>query len=615
MGNKNKTSSIRYFAEFLKYAVPYKWRLIFSVIFNFLGTTFTIGSFGMTIPFLSILFGQQEIVTESVPFEFSSTALMHNFNYFLSQIIINKGEHAALLAVSIIVVISMTLKNTFMYLGNYVVVPLRTGMIKDLRNDLYRKIVYLPMRFFSEERKGDLISRMIGDTKELEESVVNSLQRALKSPIEFIGFLVTLLFLSSQLTLIALVLLPLSGFFISRVAKNLRKKAVKGQQRLGNLLINIEETLFGIRIIKAFTAEPKARKRFGDENNGYTYVMNKVLRKKFLAHPISELMGTFVIVLIMYYGGQMVLSDTSTLTPAQFIAFIGFFMQILTPAKSLSNLYFDINKGMAAYERVREVINADESIKNEKDAEIIKEFKDKIEYDNVSFGYNSDVHVLKNINLEIKKGQAVALVGQSGAGKSTLVDLLPRFYDIDQGEIRIDGKRLKKFNIESMRQLIGIVSQEQILFNDTIYNNIAFGVKESTKEEVIKAAKVANAHEFIENTEKGYDTVIGDRGSKLSGGQRQRLTIARAILVNPPILILDEATSALDVESEKLVQQALDHLMKNRTSIVIAHRLSTVKNADLVCVMKDGEIIESGNHKELLERGGAFKELHQQQME
>ena len=606
---------MKYFGEFLRYAFPYKWRLGLSVLFNFLATIFTLASFGMAIPFLGILFNQQEIVTEQVPWEMTAKAVMHNFNYLLSKVLLEEGAHSALLLVSMIVVISVTLKSIFNYLGNYIIVPMRTGMIKDIRNNLYRKIIYLPMRYFSEERKGDLISRMIGDVKELEGSVVNSLQKALKSPIELFGYLFALFAMSSQLTFIVIFLLPVSGFLISRLAKNLRGKAVKGQRRLGNLLINIEETLFGIRIIKAFTAEDKAKQRFEKENGSYARIMNKVLWKKFLAHPISETMGTIVIVLVMWYGGKMVLDETATLEPEEFITYIIFFTQILTPAKSLSNLYFDINKGMAAYERVREVLIADESIRNAPGATKIETFKESIRYENVTFGYNSQTEVLKNINIDIPKGQTVALVGQSGAGKSTLVDLLPRFYDIDHGKIFVDGKDLKNYDIKSLRNLIGIVSQEQILFNDTIYNNIAFGIEETTEEEVIKAAKVANAHEFIVNTEKGYKTVIGDRGSKLSGGQRQRITIARAILVNPPILILDEATSALDVESEKLVQQALDHLMKNRTSIVIAHRLSTVKNADLVCVMRDGEIIESGKHNELLEKGGAFKELYQQQME
>lgn len=604
---------MKYFGEFIKYAFPYKWRLFASVFFNLLGTVFTVATFVMAIPFLDILFGKKEIVTEQVAVT-GKDAILHNFNYFLSQIIINHGPHKALLTVSFIVMIAVLLKSTFNYLGNYTVVPLRTNLIKDIRNSLYKKIVFLPMRFFSEERKGDLISRMIGDVKELEGSVVNSIQKALKSPLQLIAYLATLFSISAQLTIIVIFLLPVTSTLIGRLAKTLRNKAVKGQQRLGNLLINIEETLFGIRIIKGFNGEQKAQNRFYKENSGYTFIMNKVLRKKFLAHPISEFTGTLVIVFIMWYGGKMVLDDSMRLSPEAFITYIFVFTQILQPAKTLSNLYFDINKGMASYQRVREVLNADESIKNCKNAQKISSFEQSIEYDNVTFGYEPNDNILKNISLKIEKGQTVAIVGQSGAGKSTLVDLLPRFYDVQHGEIRIDNKPIKSYDIESMRSLIGIVSQEQILFNDTVYNNIAFGVKNASKEDVIKAAKVANAHEFIMNTENNYDTVIGDRGSKLSGGQRQRITIARAVLVNPPILILDEATSALDVESEKLVQQALEHLMKNRTSIVIAHRLSTVKDADLVCVMRDGEIIESGKHSDLLQTDGAFKELYEQQM-
>ncbi|MDA3865351.1 MAG: ABC transporter ATP-binding protein [Salinivirgaceae bacterium] len=605
---------MKYFGEFLRYSIPYTWRLATSVVFNLLGTLFNLMLFGMAIPFLGILFDNQNMVYEKVPFEFSKDAITNNFNYFLSQIIASEGPQKAHLVVSLIVVISVLFKSTFIYLGNYTFIPLRTGVIKDIRNALYHKIIFLPMRFFSDERKGDLISRMIGDVKELEDSVVNSLQKALKSPIELIVYITTLFLMSAHLTFFVLVLLPFSAILINRVAKSLRRKAVKGQQRLGDLLINIEETLFGIRIIKAFTAESKAKARFEKENNNYTFIMNKVQWKKALAHPISELMGTIVIVLIMWYGGGMVLNNSSTLSPQEFITFIIIFFQILTPAKSLSNLYFDINKGMAAFERVREVLIADESIRDVPNAKIVEKFEQGIEYDNVTFSYDDKAEVLKDINLTIKKGQSVALVGQSGAGKSTLVDLLPRFFDITKGAIRVDGIPIKELQIKSLRNLIGVVNQEQILFNDTIFNNIAFGVDEATEEEVIDAAKVANAHEFIVNTEKGYQTVIGDRGSKLSGGQRQRLTIARAILVNPPILILDEATSALDAESEKMVQNALDHLMKNRTSIIIAHRLSTVKNADIVCVMKGGEIIESGKHDELLQKGGAFKKLYEQQI-
>lgn len=604
---------MKYFGEFLKFSIPYSWRIGVSVIFNFLSTIFNLLLVGMVIPFLSIIFNQQEIIYERVPLALSKDAIINNFNFLLSKIIVDQGAHQALLVVSMFVVVAILLKSIFIYSGNYVIVPLRNGMLKDIRDAMYKKIIYLPMRFFSDERKGDLISRMIGDVKELEGSVVNSLQKALISPIELIVYLTTLFMMSAHLTVFVLLLLPLSSVFIGRLAKSLRRKATKGQQRLGNLLINMEETLSGIRIIKAFTAEEKVKNRFFKENSDYTTIMNKVMWKKFLAHPISEFMGTMVIVVIMWYGGGMVLNNGGELSPAEFITFIVIFFQIISPAKSLADLYFDISKGMGAYERVREVLIADESIKDAPGAEKIGSFENKIQYEDVTFSYNK-TEVLKNINLTIEKGQTVALVGQSGAGKSTLVDLLPRFYDIMHGRILLDGLPLKQINIESLRKQIGVVSQEQILFNDTIFNNIAFGVESATMEEVIHAAKVANAHEFILETDDGYDTIIGDRGGKLSGGQRQRLTIARAVLVNPPILILDEATSALDAESEKLVQDALERLMQNRTSIVIAHRLSTVKNADIVCVMKNGEIIESGKHDELLEKGGAFKELYEQQM-
>jgi subfamily B ATP-binding cassette protein MsbA len=605
---------MKYFREFLRYGNPYKWRFILSVLSNLLATIFALASFTMVIPFLGILFGQQEIVTTQLPFEFSKDVILNNFNYMLSQVILSKGYHTALLVVCIIVVTAMFLKNAFHYLGNYLFVPFRTNIIKDIRRDLYAKFIYLPMKYFSDERKGDLLSRMVGDVKELEEAVINSLQKAVRSPLELIVYLTTLLMMSVHLTIVVLLIMPISAFLIGRIARNLKKTASKGQRSLGNILINVEETLFGIRIIKAFGAEKKAEKRFDKENQNYKNISNRVLWKLFLAPPISEIMGSLIIVWVIWYGGRMVLNDTSTLGPEAFITFIIIFLQILTPAKTLSNLFFDINKGMASYERVREVLHADESIRNMEGATEVDGFNEGIEYKNVSFSYANQTEVLKDINLHIKKGQSVALVGQSGAGKSTLVDLLPRFYDIEHGEISIDGKNIKELEIQSLRKLIGIVSQEQILFNDTIFNNIAFGVDHATKEEVINAAKVANAHEFITQTENGYDTTIGDRGGKLSGGQRQRLTIARAILVNPPILILDEATSALDVESEKLVQEALNHLMQNRTSIIIAHRLSTVKNADIVCVMRDGKILEMGKYNELLEQNSAFKDLYEQQM-
>lgn len=596
----------------LSYIKPYWSQAGWSVLFTFLGTLFSLFSLAMIGPFLGILFKQQEIVTDKVPFEFSAEAIQHNFNYMVSQFIIDEGPSKALLFVSLLVVTMMFMKALFTYLGKFVIAPLRNGIVRDIRNKLFDKTMLLSLSYYSEERKGDLMARMTADVQEIEATIIRSLDKAIKSPITIIVYLVSLFFMSTKLTLFVLIFIPITGSVIGWIGKALRKKSAMGQKSLGNLLSFIEESLYGLRIVKAFNSEQRVTKRFYDENEHYTGLMNKIWRRKDLANPLTEFLSAIIIVTIMWYGGNLILKGEGMLSPSNFIAYIAIFSQIIPPAKNLSSIYYNIQKGMASFDRVESVLNATVSIQDKEDATALKDFNSDIEFRNVWFKYREE-YVLKDINIKINKGETIALVGQSGAGKSTLADMLPRFYDTIKGDILIDGKPLKELKTKDVRQLMGIVSQESILFNDTIFNNIAFGMDQASDEEVEQAARIANAHDFIIQADQGYQTNIGDRGTKLSGGQRQRISIARAVLKNPPILILDEATSALDTESEKLVQDALNKLMKNRTSIVIAHRLSTIRNADMIYVMQDGKVIEQGRHEELLKQNGAFKALYDQQ--
>jgi len=601
------------FLRFIKYTFAY-WKLgLSSVGASFLSTIFAMFSLTMIIPFLGLLFENQPLVENPVEFAFNAESIKHNFTYFISQIIVEDGPRVAILTVSVLVVIFVLLKTLFHYLGSYFMAPLRTGVVRDIRNKLNDKILKLSISYFTEERKGDIISRMTNDVQEIEASVVNSLNNAIKAPITIIVYITVLFIMSPFLTLFVLLLLPISGALIGKIGKSLRRNSAKGQAKLGLLISYIEETLFGLRIIKAFNTENKIGERFYKENNAYNSLMIKVWRKKDLASPFSEFMATTVIMIIMWYGGNMVLSNDVTMLPQTFIAYLAVFSQIITPAKDLSTVYYNVQRGLASIERINVILNAEITINEKPDAKSIQKFDKEIEYKNLSFKYIED-YVLKNINIKVEKGKTVALVGQSGSGKSTLVDLLPRFYDVREGEILIDGHNIQDLKIKDLRGLMGIVSQESILFNDTIFNNIAFGMEGATEEQVIAAAKIANAHEFILQTENGYETNIGDRGSKLSGGQRQRISIARAVLKNPPILILDEATSSLDTESERLVQDALSNLMRNRTSIVIAHRLSTIRDADEIIVMHEGEIVERGKHAELIEKKGVYKRLHDLQL-
>ena len=597
------------FFKIFRFIYPYKWNAFANVGFNLLGTIFGLFSIAMIIPFLNILFSIQPLVEVKPVFAFNFNAIIGYFNYFISQLIQSNGKFSALFLIVIIVLVTSLLKNFFAYLAFWNLAPIRNGVVRDIRNALFRKIMELPMSYFSDEKKGDIISKMTNDVNEVEVSIIRSLEMFFRDPIQIAIYIVALVALSPSLTLFVLVLLPISGMIIGRIGKTLRKTSFKGQKKMGTLLSIIEEALGGLRIIKAFNAEEKITRRFESTNNFYSRLMIKMWRRRDLATPLSEFLGTVVIMLVLLYGGNLVLSGTSTLSGSVLIGYVTLFYMIINPAKSFSTAYFNIIKGLASVDRIETILGAENTIKNKIDAKTIASFESCIEYKNVCFKYEDDF-VLKNVNLKIEKGKRIALVGQSGSGKSTFVDLLPRFYDLEEGEILIDGINIKEYTLESLRSLMGNVNQEPILFNDTFYNNIAFGDNNFSEEKVINASKIANSHDFIVATPNGYYTNIGDRGSKMSGGQRQRVSIARAMVKNPPIMILDEATSALDTESEKLVQDAIENLMMHRTSVVIAHRLSTVRNADLICVFHEGEIVERGKHEELIALNGIYTKLY-----
>jgi subfamily B ATP-binding cassette protein MsbA len=563
----------------------------------------------MLTPVLGILFGTQPDVVEKTAFSFDMEGVKNWFYYYITQFKVSFGPASTLLFVGCIAISTAMLKTGFAYLAAYETIYIRNGVVRDIRKKIFVKILSLPLPFFSEERKGDIISRMTGDVQEVEASVMSSLEMFFQSPILIIVYLTAMLIMSWELTLFVFILLPIMGFLIGRVGKSLKKRSMEGQVKMGVLLSIMEETLSGLRIIKAFNAEDKVNKKFNNENEAYRRIQNRLMRRRSLAHPMSEFLGTIVIVIILWFGGTLILSNSGSLSAPEFIAYIALFYSIINPAKNFTKAYYDIQKGLAAMERIDVILDAESTIKEPTNPVNVTDFNNTIEYKNVDFSYTENKPVLKNINVSIPVGKTVALVGQSGSGKTTFVDLLPRFYDVNDGSITIDGVDIRNVCLHDLRELMGNVNQDPILFNDTIYNNIAFGVEHATLEDVMNAAVIANAHDFIMQTEHAYETVIGDRGSKLSGGQRQRLSIARAVLKNPPIMILDEATSALDTESEKQVQEALDNLMKNRTSIVIAHRLSTIKNADTILVFHEGEIVERGNHKELMEVDGFYSKL------
>ena len=600
-----------------RFVSPYKRYIGWAIVLNVLSAIFNVFSFTLLIPILNILFKTGENTKVYEYMEWGSEGIkevaVNNFYYYVTQMIETHGPQMTLLFMGLFLAFTTMLKTSCYFGSSAIMIPLRTGVVRDIRVMVYSKVMHLPLGFFSEERKGDIIARMSGDVGEIENSITSSLDMLLKNPILILLYFSTLIVTSWQLTLFTVLVLPGMGWLMGKVGKKLKRKSLEAQGKWSDTMSQLEETLGGLRIIKAFIAEDKMVDRFKQCSDELRDATNKVAIRQSLAHPMSEFLGTLLIVLVLWFGGLLILGDGTSMEASTFIFYMVILYSIINPLKDFAKAGYNIPKGLASMERVDKILKAENPIKEPVNPLPLHGMNDRIEFKDLSFSYDGKREVLKHVNLMVPKGQTIALVGQSGSGKSTLVDLLPRYHDVQLGEITIDGVNIKNFRIHDLRALIGNVNQEAILFNDTFFNNIAFGVENATMEQVVEAAKIANAHDFIMETELGYQTNIGDRGGKLSGGQRQRISIARAILKNPPILILDEATSALDTESERLVQEALERLMKTRTTIAIAHRLSTIKNADEICVLYEGEIVERGKHEELLEKNGYYKRLNDMQ--
>ena len=601
-----------------RFAAPYKWNIVGSVLFNFLTMFLTVFSFAFIMPILRILFNLDNtsyVWKDWTDGQFQDV-LINNFYWYVTQLIGRMGASATLALMATALIVATLMKVMAAYMSDYCVIPMRNGVVTDIRNQMYSKIVSLPIGFYSNERKGDIMSRLLGDVGEIEASVAASLAGLVKNPIQIVGYLFVMVVLSWKLTVFVFILLPIAGWIMGAVGKKLKAKSLEAQNMLGTILSTAEETIGGLKVVKAFNAENQMENVFRSETDEYRRLSNSIQRRWSLAHPMSEFLGTIAVSIVLWFGGAIIINGETSIDAPGFIYYMVIFYSLINPAKELTKVGYTLRKGMAALQRIDKILQADNPIKDPENPKVmpsILKHGGSVAFKDVSFSYDGERYVLKDINLKIKAGMTVALVGQSGSGKSTLVDLIPRFWDVAHGEVLVEGNSVADYNVADLRSVMGIVNQEPILFNDTIYKNIAFGCPDATMAEVEEAAKIANAYEFIMATEKGFQTLAGDRGSRFSGGQRQRISIARAVLKNPPILILDEATSALDTESERLVQEALERLMKNRTTIVVAHRLSTIVNADLICVLQDGRIVERGTHQELISREGVYRHLVEMQ--